>query len=609
MSQPERPTLHLAAAVADGAEIDWKRLESSESDPEGVRSLELIDSVLRDYGRAAEEVRARLQAPLLATGSRWGPLQILELIGAGSFGQVFRAFDRSLQRDVALKVLRDPPRSGAGVPEFLEEARRLARVRHPGVLTVYGVAVRHRRAGIWTELVRGRTLEAILLAEGAFAPEEAARIGIALCGALSAIHGAGLIHGDVKTENVMREEDGRVVLTDFGAMDDRFDESSEEHTCGSLLSLAPEVLRGARPSPASDVYALGVLLHRLLTAGYPFQAATPAELLAAIGRGAPPVAESTPPPLAAAVERALDPAPSRRFPGPNAMAQALRAALDPALPVKTAARESYRPARRDSLAAAFAACVAISAVVATAVTLFGIPWLAHHYRGSDPSASGAPASPATSVAALPSAPAESPAGGPVTPSASSPPAGLRADPVLYRASEVGSEPLADGAPIQAGDALFLAVETGPEPVVCYVLDEDAAGNDYVLFPLPGYRIANPIAPGARQILPESAPGGGPGRTWTVDSENGRENVVLITSIAPLPWLERLLRDVPRAAGDDAPAPATRPGGLVTRGIGHTAPPPPMGKLGAVLDRLRASEEFRDGRAGLWRIRLQARPNR
>ena len=602
----EGDPLHLAAAVADGAEIDWKRMESTGADEARVRSFKLIDSVFRDYGKAAEEVRASLHAPLLATDSKWGALRVLEQIGAGSFGQVFRAFDRTLQRDVALKVLRDPPRTAAGVPEFLEEARRLARVRHPGVLTVYGVAVREGRAGIWTELVRGRTLEELLESDGPFAPEEAARIGIELCSALSAIHGAGLIHTDVKTENVLREDGGRVVLADFGAMDDRFDEDGSGSGFGSLLSVAPEILRGARPAPASDVYSLGVVLYRLLTGRYPFLADSPRELLLALERGPTPLAEARPEiprALAAAVDRALEPDPRRRYAGPNAMAQALRLALDPTLPAKRVPAETYQPAGRDSMVAALAACAVISAVVATGISQWGIPWLGHRYQGEvTGNASATSASvPAGVENAAPSGVVESPAA-----PASQAPAGLHAMPVLYRISEVGKEPLADGATIRSGDALSLAVETGPDPVTCYVLDEDGAGNDYVLFPLPGYRARNPIAPVTSQLLPDGE--GAKARAWVIDSENGRETVALITSLSRLPWLESMLRDVPRAgAGDASPQTPSAPG-LATRGIGGTMPVPVTGKMAAILDRLRASEAFRSGRAGLWRIRLEAPPS-
>jgi hypothetical protein len=251
------------------------------------------------------------------------------------------------------------------------------------------------------------------------------------------------------------------------------------------------------------------------------------------------------------------------------------------------------------MALAIAASLVISGVVAAGIFAVGIPWLGSRYAAEPV---GAVSQTSTSTEGG-NAPAPAPA--PSVPSAV--PAGLTAAPVLYRvSSSIGNEPLSDGAVIRTGDQLSLTVEAGVDPVVCYVLDEDASGIDYVLFPLPGYRLRNPLAPGASHQLPDA--GGSRGRTWAVDSENGREDVVVVTSVVPLPWLERMIRDIPRASGDAA-APETAslpaPSGLVTRGMGRTAPPPPTGRLAAVLDRLRSSQEFQSGRAGLWRIRLES----
>jgi hypothetical protein len=596
--EPGAPVLRLAEAVADGAAIDWKRERGEAGAPGQVRSLELIDSVFREYGRAADVVRGRLREPLLRPDSRWGPLRVLERIGTGTFGQVYRAFDPALAREVALKIFRDEPRREGSIPLFLEEARRLARVRHPGVLTVYGVAVHQGRAGIWTELVRGHTLERILLEDGPVAPEEAARIGISLCSALSAIHAAGLIHRDVKTQNVMRENDGRVILADFGAMDERFDEErANQARFGSLLSVAPEIVTGGRAGPTSDVYSLGVLLYRIVSGRYPIEAESPRRLLDAVRRGAPPlrdVAPSVTSALAAAIDRALDSDPGARFAGPNAMAQALQAALDPSQPARPAPAESYAPPRPREAPTwiVAAATLAISIGVAAGVYGLWIPWVGSHVAVQPLQWESVVETAPPPAQTVPPAPAEA------VPAA---PAGLRADPVLYRVGRLGREPLADGAVIRAGDGLLLQVETGAEPVTCYVLDEDQAGNDYVLFPARGYHARNPLQPAGTHSLPDGDPDVIKGRlTWQVDSENGHEDVVVITSLDRIPWFERSLRGIPRAG---EPVAARAPAG--TRGIGSTAPPPPTGRLGAILERLRSSQEFQTGRAGIWRIGLEA----
>lgn len=596
MNEPEIDpgALRLAAALADGTPIDWQALPEGVS-PSQALSFRVIDSVLRDYERAAGEVRAQLQRPLLPADSKWGPLRVLEPIGAGSFGQVFRAFDRSLHRDVALKILRDAPRSADGVPEFLEEARRLARVRHPGVLQVFGVAVHRRRAGIWTELVQGRTLEDILEKGGPLEPRVVAQIGIDLCGALSAIHGVGLIHCDVKAENVIREESGRLVLTDFGAADDRFDLDAEPSGLGSLLSTAPEVLRGERPGPGSDIYGLGILLYRLLIGSYPRSGETVEELILAFDRHTAPLREvrpEVPAELASVVDRAIDREPGRRFMGPNAMAQALQSVLHPERPVVRTIRESYRPPTPPgSLLKTVSVAAAMCLVIAWSVLGVAIPWLSHYATPFPP-----PPQPAKTVTEV-----------------AVPPAGLRAQPVLYRISSSGSEPLADGSVIRNGDQLGLHVETDAAPVYAYVLDADQAGHQFLLFPLPGYSASNPLGSLTTYRLPDRPPGSrGLGHTWQVNSEGGTESLTLVTSLVRLAWLERMLRDLPRpsdanesrmaAASED---PGTTPRGLRTRGMGQTAPAPPSTAMAATLDRLRASDELRQGKAAIWQIRLEA----
>src|SRR6266567_893615 len=153
--------------------------------------------------------------------SQWGPFRLIERVGQGGFGQVYRAWDLTLEREVALKLLL--PR-GLDVDEdaksVLREARLMARVRHPNVVPVYGVDCHDGRVGFWSDFVRGKTLSAQLAAQGPFGYREAAVIGIELGKALSAVHAAGLLHRDIKTANAMREEGGRILLMDFGLTDE-----------------------------------------------------------------------------------------------------------------------------------------------------------------------------------------------------------------------------------------------------------------------------------------------------------------------------------------------------------------------------------------------------
>src|SRR5580692_4233475 len=130
------------------------------------------------------------------------------------------------------------------------------------------------------ELVKGRTLAELLRAQGPFSAREAALVGLDLCRALAAVHGAGLLHGDVKAHNVMREEGGRTVLMDFGTGRDIWPDHAPRHRgpaddfSGTPLYLAPEVFAGQARTKTTDIYSLGVLLYHLVTRSYPVEGRT-----------------------------------------------------------------------------------------------------------------------------------------------------------------------------------------------------------------------------------------------------------------------------------------------------------------------------------------------
>ena len=209
----------------------------------------------------------------------WGHLRIESLIGEGSFGRVYRAFDPVLQREVALKL-----RSGPGQDDndagFIAEARRLARVRHPNVLAVHGADVHGGRAGLWTDLLEGTTLA---IAAASHAPDRGTIAGIAaqLAAALDAIHASGLVHGDVKSSNVMYHR-GHATLMDFGAGS----MIGVRPRYGTPASMAPELLEGAPASAAGDIYSLAALLHALAIGSLPEagRAVAAADLRRRLGR-------------------------------------------------------------------------------------------------------------------------------------------------------------------------------------------------------------------------------------------------------------------------------------------------------------------------------------
>jgi len=324
MADDEPLILNLAGAILDGEAPDWASLESDASDSQRAAFAELqaiaaIGSLSRHRPRLPHSA---IDLPL-SKSTTWGPLQILEPIGRGGFGTVYRAWDPQLDREVALKLL---PADDEGV-SALEEGRLLAKVHHPNVVTIFGADRIGASVGLWMEYVRGDTLEHILTREGAFTPSSVALIGRQLCEALAAVHQAGLVHRDVKAHNVMREPGGRLVLMDFGA--GRMLSAGAQDVAGTPLYLAPEIFGGGAATALSDLYSVGVLLYHLLTTQYPIAGRTVREVrdaharvtIAPLVRSARP---DVPRRLAAAIEHALAVRPADRFQSAGQMAVALK---------------------------------------------------------------------------------------------------------------------------------------------------------------------------------------------------------------------------------------------------------------------------------------------
>jgi len=264
----------------------------------------------------------------------WGSLAILEKLGEGSFGVVYRAYDPSLQRQVALKLLRVAPGPSH---ELLEEAKRLARVRHANVLIVHGADLRDGAVGIWTELIAGATLEDYLAQNGPMGASEARAIGLDLCRALAAVHAHGLVHRDLKASNVMREHGGRIVLMDFGSVGISTTTSSD-NIYGTPLTMAPEQLLGGPVGPTADIFGLGTLLYRLTSGQYPLEARSVPELVEKHRAGAAiPLRDrrpDLPTDFVQVVDRATQSDPDARFPSAGAMERALSASTGTAAPVR-----------------------------------------------------------------------------------------------------------------------------------------------------------------------------------------------------------------------------------------------------------------------------------
>jgi TolB-like protein/Flp pilus assembly protein TadD len=395
--------LPLAESIADGAVVDWASVEAAAAPDHRriIRELRVLAELTTLHRTLADEDAATPE-PLARTESapaigRWAHLDLIARIGGGSFGEVYRAWDRHLERQVALKLLRSTDESGDPfASRIVSEGRLLASVRHPNVVAVHGVAEHEGRVGLWMELVDGTTLEDVLAGHGPFSAAEAALIGIDLCRALAAIHRAGLVHRDVKTQNVVRERGGRVVLMDFGA-GRRLDAAGVSDRAGTPLSLAPELFEGAQASARTDLYSLGVLLYRLVTGEFPVRAATMEELEAAhrAGRVAHlrDARPELPAPFVRVIDRAIARDPQKRF----ATAGELEAAL--AQSVSAAAGEASGPAAAAPSRWIWGAVAAAAAAVVAAVVLVAPLVRSRSSPSSSPAA--AAHAPIRSIAVLP----------------------------------------------------------------------------------------------------------------------------------------------------------------------------------------------------------------
>jgi serine/threonine protein kinase/Tfp pilus assembly protein PilF len=333
----ESGILELARAVASGEEIGWNAAERSSPDAQRplVKQLRVISRLAAAhrkeqlFSREVENDTRSFDSG--STPESWGSLEILERIGEGAFGEVYRARDLHLDRHVALKFFHPSKLSPSVLTsDIIEEGRLLARVHHPNVVTVYGADHLDGRVGIWMEIVEGSNLEEILADLGPLSAEDAMLIGRDLCRGLGALHESGVIHRDIKARNVMRDESGRVVLMDLGVSCE-VDRQIPVMQYGTPLYAAPETLLKNESTRRSDFYSVGVLLYHLVTGEYPIYGITLADIYNAHRshhyRFLHEVQPDLPQTFIRIVEQAMAPHPGHRFATAKQFEQALSWAL------------------------------------------------------------------------------------------------------------------------------------------------------------------------------------------------------------------------------------------------------------------------------------------
>lgn len=284
----------------------------------------------------------------ISTGTSIGTYQIVGVLGTGGMGEVYRAWDPKLGREVAIKVLPEPfARDKARLRRFEQESRTLAALSHPSVVQIFDAGEHEGRAFLVMELVEGETLRR-RLAAGPMPWREAAELVAAIADGLAAPHAKGIVHRDLKPENLMLTPHGHVKILDFGLAKLRERQDGTNDTTpvagvpafagvltdsgtvmGTADYMSPEQIRGVALDTRSDLFSLGVILWEMATGSHPFHRATPTQTMHAILTGQPEAAggpERLPTPLRAILRACLAKDPSKRHRTALDLAEALRLA-------------------------------------------------------------------------------------------------------------------------------------------------------------------------------------------------------------------------------------------------------------------------------------------
>jgi serine/threonine protein kinase/tetratricopeptide (TPR) repeat protein len=311
-----------------------------------------------------------------AVGDRFGRYELLERLGAGGMGEVFRARDHDLLRDVAVKFLSEAyAASHDRLTRFKQEARTASSLSHPNILTVHEIGQAEGRPYIVTELVAGQTLRNLLRAQSRLPPKDALQIGIQIARGLAKAHAAGVVHRDLKPENVMVTPDGLVKILDFGLAKLRGQVPEGEPASeisgyptwpgeqvspptvdgvivGTVGYMSPEQARGRTLDHRSDQFALGAVLYEMATGQKAFRRESRPETLTAIIREEPePIVRlnpSFPPPARWIVERCLQKESSHRFNSTRDLARALEDVLSHLSEVSSDEEPTASPWRDES---------------------------------------------------------------------------------------------------------------------------------------------------------------------------------------------------------------------------------------------------------------------
>ncbi len=262
----------IVSGLIEGKSIDWNLSKESNPEKSGLlNQFEAIDKITQAFGSLINEKGEDLPN-LKQVLFEWGHLQVLEKIGEGSYGEVYRAYDPVLDRNVALKLLKKGKSSGFQSRAFMQEAKRLAKVRNEHVLAVHGANIHNLRVGMWSDLIEGINLSEDNNEPKSYSYKDLVHLVFSLADALKAVHGADLVHGDIKPSNVMQDNQGKLILMDFGAGTENSEDNPQSgYVVATPMMMSPELFNDEHISPASDIYAFGVLVFKLATGKYPVE--------------------------------------------------------------------------------------------------------------------------------------------------------------------------------------------------------------------------------------------------------------------------------------------------------------------------------------------------
>jgi Tol biopolymer transport system component len=266
----------------------------------------------------------------LTSGSKLGPYEIQSPLGAGGMGEVYRAQDTRLGRDVALKILPESfARETDRLRRFEQEARAVAALNHPNILAIHDIGQHEGSPFLVSELLEGESLGATL-DRGALPQRKTIEYGVQIAQGLAAAHEKGIVHRDLKPENIFVTKDGRIKILDFGlaklaqkagAGSDEVTLASERTAAGVVMGtasyMAPEQVRGEAADPRTDIFAFGAVLYEMLSGVRAFRRDTPAETMTAVLKDDPPELSDpvrlVSPALERIVRRCLEKNPEQRF--------------------------------------------------------------------------------------------------------------------------------------------------------------------------------------------------------------------------------------------------------------------------------------------------------